>query len=71
MIRWLIILFFYYISVYSYTLMAQKIYISEPDYLYKYNVNTCQKEVVCYIPGTAFSDIAFHPDGSLFGVAGT
>ncbi len=48
---------------------SQDVYVSEQDWIYKYDISTCQKDAVCYIPGFGFTDIAFHPDGTLYGIS--
>ncbi|MBK9255048.1 MAG: gliding motility-associated C-terminal domain-containing protein [Saprospiraceae bacterium] len=42
--------------------------MSEPDWIFKYDVQTCSKESICFMPGSYFTDLAFHPDGNLYGV---
>ncbi len=59
------------VTVSASDILAQEIYVSEPDWIYIYDVTTCKKEAVCYLPDTYFNDIAFHPDGSLYGTGST
>ncbi|MFZ1751026.1 MAG: hypothetical protein WAU01_12570, partial [Saprospiraceae bacterium] len=49
-------------------LHTQIVYISEPNWIIKFDVQSCTKEYLCYLPGSYFTDIAFHPNGSLYGI---
>lgn len=51
-------------------LNAQDAYvISNTDRLYRINVNNCEKELVTSLPSDLNTDIAFHPNGDLYGIS--